>query len=201
VLCRAAALDRLNINAVPIGGGSRTLAAALAPLRRLAEVVTELTLGVNDGVADPLAVAIIAPMHGPVVKQSLVELLSRWAALAERATSKGKAEPAVDLGGLLLLLLLLGLSSVSLLRLFSAAPCGAQVCRLDDAAGAGCGAVVRGCAICLCLWQHGRAGAGHQPRHHQGGRCAHLLLCNWCAAVVTHACACRKCSDGSSSTC
>jgi hypothetical protein len=97
LLCRAAALDRLNINAVPIGGGSRTLAAALAPLRRLAEVVTELTLGVNDGVADPLAVAIIAPMHGPVVKQSLVELLSRWALLANRGAHAGKAERAFNL--------------------------------------------------------------------------------------------------------
>ena len=108
---------------MPIGGGSRTLAAALAPLRRLAEVVTELTLGVDDGQADPLAVAIIAPMHGPVVKQSLVELLSRWALLADRAASTGKADDDIGHACSLLacpavLLLLLGrLLTLSLLRL------------------------------------------------------------------------------------
>ena len=126
VLCRAAALDRLNINAVPIGGGSRTLAAALAPLRRLAEVVTELTLGVNDGVADPLAVAIIAPMHGPVVKQSLVELLSRWALLADRGAHAGKAERAFNLlacPAVVLVLLGLGLLPSSALHLLLPAAC------------------------------------------------------------------------------
>ena len=49
----------------------------LAPLRRLAAAVTELTLGADDGVAEPLEVAAIAPMHGPLVRQSLTELVGR----------------------------------------------------------------------------------------------------------------------------
>jgi len=76
----AAALDRLNINASqsPVNSGS-PLASLVAPLRRLADLVTELTLGADDGVAEPLAVAAIAPMHGPIVRQSLTELVGRYA--------------------------------------------------------------------------------------------------------------------------
>jgi flavorubredoxin len=72
----ATALDRLNINAMrsPAGGA---LSQALAPLRRLAALVHELTLGADDGVAEPLAVAAIAPMHGPVVRRCLTELVGR----------------------------------------------------------------------------------------------------------------------------
>jgi len=51
----------------------------LAPLRRLAAVVEELTLGADNGQSDPLPVSMIAPMHGPVVKQALTELVGRWA--------------------------------------------------------------------------------------------------------------------------
>lgn len=49
----------------------------LAPLRRLASVVEDLTLGASDGATEPLPVSMIAPMHGPVVKQAVTELLGR----------------------------------------------------------------------------------------------------------------------------
>lgn len=73
----AAALDRLNISAAQSQG---SLAAMLAPLRRLAAVVEELTLGAESEVqSEPLPVSMIAPMHGPVVKQALTELVGRCA--------------------------------------------------------------------------------------------------------------------------
>ncbi|KAI7837260.1 hypothetical protein COHA_008874 [Chlorella ohadii] len=72
----ATALDRLNISAAQSQG---SLAAVLAPLRRLAAVVEELTLGADNGQSDPLPVSMIAPMHGPVVKQALTELVGRYA--------------------------------------------------------------------------------------------------------------------------
>ena len=73
-MCPAAALDRLNITAAQSQG---SLAAVLAPLRRLAAVVEELTLGAYETQSEPLPVAMIAPMHGPVIKQALTELLGR----------------------------------------------------------------------------------------------------------------------------
>lgn len=122
----AAALERLNINATA-SGGRGGLGAVLS---RLADLVTELTMGgccrqaanptrrqkdmrglhyirhctgasaawpafrrkagntcqlchlpaagADDGEAEPLAVSAIAPMHGPVVRQSLTELVRRY---------------------------------------------------------------------------------------------------------------------------
>ncbi|KAL4448068.1 hypothetical protein ABPG75_005287 [Micractinium tetrahymenae] len=71
----ATALERLNINASLSGGKGGGLGAVLS---RLADLVTELTMGADDGVAEPLAVSAIAPMHGPVVRQSLTELVRRY---------------------------------------------------------------------------------------------------------------------------
>lgn len=56
----------------------------LAPLRRLAAVVAtgQLTAGQGGEAAQQgelTAVAMIAPMHGPVVKQALTELVGRCA--------------------------------------------------------------------------------------------------------------------------
>lgn len=70
----ATALERLNINST-LSGGRGGLGAVLS---RLADLVTELTMGADDGVAEPLAVSAIAPMHGPVVRQSLTELVRSY---------------------------------------------------------------------------------------------------------------------------
>ncbi|KAI3438441.1 hypothetical protein D9Q98_000871 [Chlorella vulgaris] len=94
----ATALDRLNINATssPEAGGGGGLAQALAPLRRLAGLVRDLTLGADDGVAEPLTVGAIAPMHGPVVRQSLTELVGRYAEwTARQVEASGVAAVAV----------------------------------------------------------------------------------------------------------
>ncbi|PSC76351.1 flavin oxidoreductase [Micractinium conductrix] len=87
----AAALDKLNINASQARAGG-TVSKMLAPLRRLADLVTELTMGADDGVAEPLAVAAIAPMHGPIVRQSLTELVGRygdWTTAQLKAAASG----------------------------------------------------------------------------------------------------------------
>ena len=74
------ALDRLAINAVPSADDGGPLAALLAPLRAALRLVSDLTLGADDGAAEPLAVAVLAPMHGPCVRTSLTELVGRYGA-------------------------------------------------------------------------------------------------------------------------
>jgi hypothetical protein len=73
----AGALDRLNIS--PSQAPTGSLAAVLAPLRRLASLVAseELAPGGSEGQSEPTPVAMIAPMHGPVVKQAVTELVGR----------------------------------------------------------------------------------------------------------------------------
>ena len=92
----ATALDRLNINAMRSPEAAGGLAQVLAPLRRLTALVHELTLGADDGVAEPLAVAAVAPMHGPVVRQCLTELVGRYADwTAAQVEAAGQAAVAV----------------------------------------------------------------------------------------------------------
>lgn len=60
-------------------GGGTALASALKPMQRLAAAVYELTLGAGDASVEPMQVALIAPMHGPCIKNSLTELVGRCA--------------------------------------------------------------------------------------------------------------------------
>ena len=76
----AGALGRLNINPLRSGGAPDLLSGLLAPLRSALQLVNELTLGADDGVAEPLAVETICPIHGPTVRASLPQLLRQYGA-------------------------------------------------------------------------------------------------------------------------
>ena len=73
----ANALDRLAINAVEREGESGgPLKSILAPFMQL---VQGLTLGADDGVAEPLKVSLVLPMHGPVIQNAVTELVGKYA--------------------------------------------------------------------------------------------------------------------------
>jgi flavorubredoxin/flavin reductase (DIM6/NTAB) family NADH-FMN oxidoreductase RutF len=92
----AAGLARLRINATPAPAESGALAAVLAPLKTFASLVESLTLGADDGTPEPTAAGLLLPLHGPIVRSSLSELVGRygdWTAAQVKAA--GDASVAV----------------------------------------------------------------------------------------------------------
>lgn len=75
----ATALDRLAINAIPAKQDLGALEVVMAPLRKLGKLVNELTLGADDGTPEPIKVSLICPLHGPIIKASVTELVGRYA--------------------------------------------------------------------------------------------------------------------------
>lgn len=86
----AAALDRLNLCVgTPLPSGGNRLSGLFSAL---AGALYDLTLGADDGAAQPLEVATLCPMHGPLVRGGLSELLSRyieWTEAQVKASSEG----------------------------------------------------------------------------------------------------------------
>ncbi|GAB4823919.1 hypothetical protein N2152v2_010965 [Parachlorella kessleri] len=86
----AVALEKLDIR---VGYTRPGVGGPLGQLfRMLAQTVHELTLGADDGAPEPMEIVAICPMHGPVVKNSINELLSRYAEWTEaqiKAASDG----------------------------------------------------------------------------------------------------------------
>lgn len=92
----AVALDRLRINAVDRPQDMGPLEALLGPLRSAARFVSALTLGADDGQPEPLKVSLLCPIHGPVVRSSLTELVRRYGDwTAEQVKAAGAASVAV----------------------------------------------------------------------------------------------------------
>lgn len=92
----AVALDRLRINATEATGGMGPLDGVLRVLRSASRFVTELTLGADDGTPEPLKVGMICPIHGPVVRYSLTELVRRYGDwTADQVAAAGTASVAV----------------------------------------------------------------------------------------------------------
>ena len=93
----AIALDRLRINATeaqPATGGA--LGAVFKTVRSLSRFVTDLTLGADNGQPEPMRVGILCPIHGPVVRAALTELVRRYSDwTAEQITAAGTASVAV----------------------------------------------------------------------------------------------------------
>ena len=71
-------LDRLKINGVDPKVSAGAAEAFLRPLRSVLNVVTELTMGADDGVPEPLAVSYICPIHGPVIKSNVTQLYRKY---------------------------------------------------------------------------------------------------------------------------
>lgn len=74
----AIALERLRINATDAGLDMGIFQGLLSPLRGASDFIRSLTLGADDGRPEPLEVSILCPIHGPVVKSSLTELVRRY---------------------------------------------------------------------------------------------------------------------------
>lgn len=72
------ALNRLQINEVSPKSGNPAFDAMLAPLKSFLNEVNEAVMGADDGVADPLAVSYIAPIHGPVIRSSVMQVWLRY---------------------------------------------------------------------------------------------------------------------------
>jgi len=71
-------LDRLKINGVDPKVSAGAAEAFLRPLRSVLNVVTELTMGADDGVPEPLAVSYMCPIHGPVIKSNVTQLYRKY---------------------------------------------------------------------------------------------------------------------------
>lgn len=74
----AKALNRLQINEVSPKAGNPAIDAMLAPLKSFLNEVNEAVMGADDGVADPLSVSYIAPIHGPVIRSSVMQVWLRY---------------------------------------------------------------------------------------------------------------------------
>lgn len=92
----AYALDRLSINATEARSMGSPLDGVMRALRSVSSFVNDITLGADDGTVEPLRVAILCPIHGPLVKSSLTELVRRYADwTAEQVEAANKASVAV----------------------------------------------------------------------------------------------------------
>ncbi len=74
----AKALNRLQINEVAPKVGNPAIDAMLAPLKSFLNEVNEAVMGADDGIADPLSVSYIAPIHGPVIRSSVMQVWLRY---------------------------------------------------------------------------------------------------------------------------
>ena len=86
----ATALDRLRINATDSPTQNGFLSSLIGPLSSAASFLEGLMLGADDGTPDPLNIGILCPIHGPVVRYSLAELLGKyrdWTEKQIKATS------------------------------------------------------------------------------------------------------------------
>jgi flavorubredoxin/flavin reductase (DIM6/NTAB) family NADH-FMN oxidoreductase RutF len=92
----ATALERLRLAPGPPPPDAGVLEPLAAPARGLAAAVRALMLGADDGAAEPLAAALLCPVHGPVVRGSAAELVRRYGDwTAEQVAAAGAASVAV----------------------------------------------------------------------------------------------------------
>jgi flavorubredoxin/flavin reductase (DIM6/NTAB) family NADH-FMN oxidoreductase RutF len=92
----AIALDRLRINATEARSTGGPFDGLLSAMRSVTSFVNEITLGADDGTLEPLRVGILCPIHGPLIKSSLTELVRRYADwTAEQVEAANKASVAV----------------------------------------------------------------------------------------------------------
>jgi len=67
------ALDRLKLNEAEVKAANPALDLMLGPVKGLLKEVNEAVLGADDGVAEPLPVSYIAPIHGPIIRSSVMQ--------------------------------------------------------------------------------------------------------------------------------
>lgn len=86
----ATALDRLRINVTEPPKELGIFSEVLQPLSSAVSFLEGLMMGADDGTPEPLIVGTLCPIHGPVVRASLTELLFRykeWTAEQIKATA------------------------------------------------------------------------------------------------------------------
>ena len=67
------ALDRLKLNEAEVKAANPALDMMLGPVKGLLKEVNAAVMGADDGVAEPLTVSYIAPIHGPVIRSSVMQ--------------------------------------------------------------------------------------------------------------------------------
>lgn len=72
------ALDKLKINEVSPRVGNPAMDAMLAPLKSFLNEVNDAVMGADDGIPEPLAVSYICPIHGPVIRSSVMQVWMRY---------------------------------------------------------------------------------------------------------------------------
>lgn len=72
------ALQRLQINEVAPKAGNPAIEAMLAPLKSFLSEVNDAVMGADDGTPEPLSVSYIAPIHGPVIRSSVMQVWLRY---------------------------------------------------------------------------------------------------------------------------
>ena len=93
----AKALDRLKINEVEVKVANPAIEMMLGPVKGLLKEVNDAVMGADDGVAEPLAVSYIAPIHGPVIRSSVMQTWLKYKEWTEEQVALLDSSSAVVL--------------------------------------------------------------------------------------------------------